>query len=359
MKINFILPLIGLSGGVKVVFEYANHLQNRGHDVTVYYPLIPLNYAMDKFDATTLPNKIMELASNIKNNNRVDWFDLKVKLARIPTLNERYISKADIIVATAWQTAYIVSKFSKSYGEKFYLIQGYETWNGSKDLVENSYDLGLHNIVISNWLKNILLRNRSNVDALIFNGINPNEFYPEEVPRPDRSIFRILMPYRKQQYKGVSDGLKAFDVIKNRKSNVKLVMYGPKPMKNELPSDVEFHIRPVRHDLRRIYNSCDIFMYPGIAEGFGLPPLEAMSCKIPVVTTNVGAIPDIVIPEKTALVSNPNDYRSLAENVIRLIEDDRMRETMANNGYTSVKQYTWDKSTLQLETLFNKYNKCQ
>ena len=344
MRITFLLPGIRILGGVRTIFEYSNRLLDRGYDVSIVHPLSPMTYK------STI-NKILGTLINLRDGNRIDWFDLRADLIRVLRFNEGSIPDSDIIVATWWNTAYYINKYSKNKGEKFYLIQHYEIWGGPREMVDGTYRLGLHNIVVSTWLKNILEGIGAKVDALILNGVNLDEFYPEHSGRDDNEI-RILMPYRKEEWKGVKDGLKALEIVKMRYKNIKLVMFGPRARRGELPDDVEFHLLPTGDKLRRVYNSCDIFCFPSRMEGFGLPPMEAMACKIPVVTTNVGAVPDYIIPEKTALVSPPNNPEALAQNIIRLIENEKKSKKIAERGYNHIKQFTWDKATDKLERIF-------
>lgn len=343
MKITFLLPYIGIGGGVKVVFEYANRLTERGHDVTIIYPLINKNSKL---------NSIINITRYISpfHDYYKKYFDLNAKILPVPTLKEKYIPDADIIVATWWETAYYVSSYKRNKGEKFYLIQHYETWGGPKDKVEKTYTMGLHNIVISNWIKEKLKNLGSDVDATILNGIDLNEFYP--VKKEETKDIRILMPYRKEKWKGIADGLNAFKLVKERYNNVKLVMFGPKPLKEELPNYIEFHFYPTGNELRTVYNSCDIFLFPSHCEGFGLPPMEAMACGLPVVTTDVGAINDITIPGKTALVSKPFEPDNLAANLIKLIENESLRKKIAESGHNYIKQFNWITATDKLEKLF-------
>lgn len=351
MKITFVLPGVGLSGGVNVVFEYANHLQNRGHDVSIVYPLIPLGSA-----SKDLMRTVGRIVLSLWHGNRVEWFDLRANLIRIPTLAEKYIPNADIIVATQWDTAYYVNKYDKNKGEKFYLIQHYETWLGPKEEVDRTYKLGLHNIVISKWLKEILQHKlNAEVEALIPNGIDLNQFYPEQVEGHGDKI-RILMPYRKQEWKGVEDGIRAFEMVSKEHDNIKLVMFGPRKGE-DVPEYAEFHENLTRDELRKLYNSCDIFCFPSRMEGFGLPPMEAMACKVPVVTTKVGAVPDYAIPGKTALISQPRDFRALARNMIELVENEQKRKRIAKAGYSHIRQFTWDNATNRIEKIFSLYSK--
>lgn len=353
MKITFIAPGIGISGGTKAIFEFANHLHERGHDVSVVYPLIPMSLEVNWYNLRKLVSKGFSTATKFKRGVGVDWFNLKANLKRVPTLAERFVPDADIVIATLWKTAYYVSNYNKNKGEKFYLVQHYEIWDGPEEKVNNSYKLGLHNIVNSTWLKNILQDElNAKVEALILHAPDWNQFYPETVAR-NNSILRILLPYRREEWKGTQDGIKVFEIAREKCPNVQLVMFGEATGK-DAPRYVEFHQAPSNDKLRRIYNSCDIFLFSSHSEGFGMPPMEAMACKLAVVTTNVGAVLEYAVSGETALVSPPKSPELLAENLIRLIENEGLRKQIAEAGHNHIKGFTWGKATDELEEVFSK-----
>lgn len=353
MKITFTAPGIELSGGTKAIFEFANHLYNRGHDVSVVYPLIPMGSGAKWYNLRKLAGRALGITANLKRGTHIDWLNIRANLIRVPTLVQRYIPDADIVVATWWETAYYVSRYSKAKGEKFYLVQHYEIWGGPEEKVNNTYKLGLHNIVNSTWLKNILQdKLNAPVEALILHAPDWDEFYPEKVERSNGTI-RILVPYRRVGWKGIQDGIKAFEIAREKCPNVQLVMFGKAPGE-EVPKYVEFHESPSSDKLRKIYNSCDIFLFPSHCEGFGMPPMEAMACKLAVVTTNVGAILEYAVSGETAFVSPPKSPELLGENLIRLIENEGFRKQIAEAGYNYIKRFTWDKATDELEKVFSK-----
>lgn len=354
MKITFLLPTIRLSGGVKVVFEYANRLQARGHEVSILYPALPLQAGMKYYDLRYLKKAFHGGIHYLVGERSVNWFDLRANLVRVPTFSEKNIADSDVIIATWWQTSYYVTRYKKSKGKKFYLIQHYEIWGGPRAAVDRSYLLGLHNIVISSWLKKVIEGLGAPVGELILNGLNFEEFYPEDRRRSHEEI-RILMPYRKQKWKGVSDGLKVFEIVQRKHPQARLVMFGPEARKQELPEDVEFHFLPTKDKLREVYNSCDIFCSPSHSEGFGLPPFEAMACRIPVVATNVGAMSDCAIQGKTALISEPKNVQALSQNIIALIEDERKREQIAQAGHEYIKQFTWERAVDKMERTLQRH----
>ncbi len=354
MRITFILPNIVISGGHKAVFEFANHLVNRGHDVYIVYPLIPMKSRSKRYNIRNLAGRAKIAITRLLQGIRVEWFDLKANLIRVPTLAEKYIPDADIVVATWWETAYIVKRYNENKGEKFYLAQHYEIWGGNEEEVISSYRLGLRIIVNSTWLNNILKDClKIEPEALILHSPDLDQFYPEDKKKSSDTI-RILMPYRKIEWKGIQDGIKAFEITKEKHSNIQLIMFGPNP-KRDVPSYVEFHETPYNDKLRKIYNSCDILVFPSHVEGFGMPPMEAMACKCAVVTTNVGAVPDYAIQGETALISPPKSPELLAENIINLVENKKLRKRISEAAYNHIiRNFGWDKATEALEQTFKK-----
>ena len=86
-----------------------------------------------------------------------------------------------------------------------------------------------------------------------------------------------------------------------------------------------------------------------------MPPMEAMACKCAVATTDVGAVREYTIPEETALVSPPRRPDLLAENIIRLVKNERLRQQISEAGYRYiVSNFSWDKATKLLEQIFDR-----
>lgn len=90
------------------------------------------------------------------------------------------------------------------------------------------------------------------------------------------------------------------------------------------------------------YNASSLFVYPSLYEGFGLPPLEAMSCKIPVITSNVSSIPEVV--GDAAVLINPFDTEELKDAMERLLEDEKLQAEFSEKGYIRSKEFTWEKT---------------
>ena len=90
---------------------------------------------------------------------------------------------------------------------------------------------------------------------------------------------------------------------------------------------------------------------PSLYESFPLPPLEAMACGTPVVTTRIGT-EDYAFNEKNCLVVPPRQPKAIAEAILRLLKDDSMQERFRKEGLKTAKQFTYDNTVDKLEKIF-------
>jgi glycosyltransferase involved in cell wall biosynthesis len=87
------------------------------------------------------------------------------------------------------------------------------------------------------------------------------------------------------------------------------------------------------------YNGADLFVYPSLYEGFGLPPIEAMACGTPVITSNVSSLPEVA--GEAALTVNPWDTMALGEAILRVLSDPLLSEAMIKKGLQQCQRYNW------------------
>ncbi len=99
-------------------------------------------------------------------------------------------------------------------------------------------------------------------------------------------------------------------------------------------------------DLPLFYNGADLFVYPSLYEGFGLPPIEAMACGTPVITSNVSSIPEIV--SDAAIQINPTDTLKLAEAILMVLNNPELHRTLATKGLEHSKKYHWRQNATQI-----------
>jgi glycosyltransferase involved in cell wall biosynthesis len=348
MRITFLLGGIELGGGVKLVLEFANRLQDKGHHVSVVYPIIPLRNGAKWYSLRKAAWQVLGSLENLKRGNRVCWFSFRAKLLRVPTLSQRFIPDADIVIATEWNTAYYVASYINKKGVKFHLIQHHEIWGGPKKMVENVYSLRTRKLVVSTWLKRLLENDYSVTADILFPGVYFDMFFPEKSRTYGGK--RVLMAYRREKWKGIDDGLKAWEIVKKAVPDAQLVMFGVHKGIN-IPEYVEFHKFPSDEELRAIYNSCDVFLFPSHTEGLPAPPKEAMACGCALVSTKIDAAIDYAVSGETALLSPVGDYNALARNVITLLEDQEKLKQIAKNGLNFIRRFTWETVVDQLEKI--------
>jgi len=360
MRINFLLPQVTLSGGVKSTFEITNRLMRKGHEVRIIYPLFSLSHGYPMYNLQKLPFRLIETVYTLKRGNRVPWFKVESNMIRVPSFNEKFIPKADITVATWWENAYHVNQYSANKGVKVHIIRSYETWGGPKEKVDGSYKLPLNKIAISTYLKDIMKREFGVDDVpVIPNGLDLRKFYIEPEYKKHENI-RVGLLYRRDTMKGMDEAIDAIQEIDQKFSGITFVLFGEKIKDTHLKqinnlNKAEIHGFCLGEDLRHIYNSLDIFVFPSRFEGFGNPPLEAMACGVATITTKVGGIPDYCVSGETAIVIPPLDKESITNSIKRLIEDPKERDRISKDGGSKVKNYTWDNTVLELEKVFTTY----
>jgi len=97
-------------------------------------------------------------------------------------------------------------------------------------------------------------------------------------------------------------------------------------------------------------NLADLFVFPSLYEGFGLPPLEAMACGTPVITSNASSLPEVV--GQAGLMVEATDVEALAEAMKRVLEDDALREGMIAKGLEQAREFTWEGAAAKLLSLY-------
>lgn len=105
-------------------------------------------------------------------------------------------------------------------------------------------------------------------------------------------------------------------------------------------------------DLVALYNGADVFLYPSLYEGFGLPVLEAMACGTPVIASTAGSIPEIA--GESALLIEPKDVEALASAIEQVITDQALRQELIARGLEHVKKFSWEKAARELLTVYER-----
>ena len=124
-----------------------------------------------------------------------------------------------------------------------------------------------------------------------------------------------------------------------------------------LPTKVEATLlRPSSdEDLVAFYHLCDVFVFASYTEGFGLPPLEAMACGVPVVTTECGGVREFA-SEQNALMIPPGRPDLIRDAILRLQGDSELRERLRRNGIEVARQFSVSKMVRAHEALLTRWH---
>jgi glycosyltransferase involved in cell wall biosynthesis len=104
------------------------------------------------------------------------------------------------------------------------------------------------------------------------------------------------------------------------------------------------------NDLQLSYSSTDLFAFPSLYEGFGMPVLEAIACGAPVLTSNSTALAEVA--GDAAQLADPQDARALGEAMIRALEDEPLRASLKVKGFDRAKQFSWGQAAAKTVALY-------
>lgn len=228
-------------------------------------------------------------------------------------------------------------------------------------------------IAVSGHTKNDLI-NLFNAKAekieVIYEGVDEN-FRPVKTPESLKEIKHkynlpekfILFVGTIEPRKNIKRLIEAFyDLTKNRKMEHSLVIAGGKGWhyddvfntveKLKLGKKIIFTDYVRGSELPLLYNAADLFVYPSLYEGFGLPPLEAMACGVPVVTSNTSSLPEVV--GDAAVLVDPADVQTMAEAIKQTLEDKNLREKMIKQGFIQAKKFSWEATAIKTLNVYER-----
>ncbi|PIU29466.1 MAG: glycosyltransferase family 1 protein [Candidatus Hydromicrobium americanum] len=148
--------------------------------------------------------------------------------------------------------------------------------------------------------------------------------------------------------------IKAFNHIKQKNTSFdyKIVIAGRTGWKSEATyeerekspyrEDILFIGRVPDQDLVQIYNQAELFVYPSLFEGFGLPPLEAMSCGLPVIASNCSALREVV--GDAGILIPPNNHKEISKQILYVLKNEKIIEELKEKSLNQAKKFNWVKT---------------
>lgn len=347
MRICFVLP--GLSnrptGGCKIVFEYANRLVARGHEISIAFWSDISNTRLMKVPGPMWSKRLINRARNLYEPR---WFTLDPRVHKVCVfaIDDANIPDGDWVFATAVTTARGVAKLSESKGRKGYLIQDYETWDTPEDEVCATYCLGMQNIVISEWLRGIVEHEAPGTATLISNPVDTSVFFDDGL---GRNPLQISALYHEGPHKGFPDAFKTLCMVRDCIPDVRVEVFGVWRRPEYFPAWINYTQKATSDQLRRIYSGSAVYICASVNEGFGLTGLEALACGCALASTDYQGVHDYAVNGGNCLLSPVHDPETLARNVVRLLSDAKLRGKLGKKGIETASVRSWDTSVDRFE----------
>jgi glycosyltransferase involved in cell wall biosynthesis len=351
MRINFVIGRADLSGGLRVIATYAERLQKRGHEV----------FAVSRPRATpSLRERLRALLRGKKQplgpNNSPSHFDGSPvrhrRLESFRAVTAADVPDADVCIATWWETVEWVNALPASKGVKVQFMQDYEVFGGPRERVDAVCRIPMPRICVADWVAR-KMREEFRLPAgdvlVIPNSVDLERFRAS--PRGKQAVPTVGLMYTGFRNKGTDVSIAAINLARKNVPNLRVVAFGHNEVQDRLPlpEGATYHLRAPDPQLKDIYSQADAWLFGTRIEGFGLPILEAMACRTPVIGTPAGAAPELLSRGGGILVPM-EDSEAMARAIERVVamSEPEWRD-MSDNAYRTASRYTWEDATDQFE----------
>jgi glycosyltransferase involved in cell wall biosynthesis len=351
MKISFILSSLRLSGGVRVIIQYANRLVDRGHEISF---IVPKGTLDPDIAAEIDPNiKILQSKSKLVNQMnpiQLGWLTWQMAWA---------IPLSDIIIATHTPTTAVS------------LIAGKLLNRGKIIWTYFDYREMFDNRPVENWLLKHALRwhaltltisdacvnelhtySAGNVVNIGLGLDTQSTFIPREEDRihsNPKGKKKVLYVGDSRPRKGLADFLAAMEKVIAVEENLEMWIVSKEKLHVESRVPSVFYYRPTDAELAGLYARCDLFVSSSWYEGFGLPPLEAMACGAPTVITDSRGIREFAVDGVNCLLVKPKNPDLLAEAILTILSRPELADKFRVNGPVTASRFSWDQATDRFE----------
>jgi glycosyltransferase involved in cell wall biosynthesis len=199
--------------------------------------------------------------------------------------------------------------------------------------------------------------------SVIYNGVDHSIFKPYKVRPFDRPY--VLYVGSERPRKNLDRLFEAFARLRKEFPELLLIKVGVAGRTQEYRQEIMRKLDSLgiiqavifveyvsELDLAHYYSSAALLAYPSFYEGFGFPPLEAMACGCPVVTSNTSSLPEVV--GEAGIMVNPLDTDSLVEAMRQVLTDSELRDDMVRKGLEQAKKFSWERAAEQTQEVYNK-----
>lgn len=318
LHITYVMTWTGICGGSKIILEHSNRLVELGHTVNI-----------------------------ISHFPKPNWFPLseKVNFIQVPweEILGNGIPPSDVIVATYWREIYecVEQKIAPViYFEQgdFHLFDLEKLTDRQFNYIKKQLETIKFVYTVSSFAQEKLKEIYNKDSDVIPNAVNDKVFYYEPHKENNKKTITVIGA-EEAKFKRIENILKAIEIVKQHGYDIDIKWITPtEPTKNE----IEAIVNPPQKVIGDTLRNTDIYVCASMYESFCLPVLEAMTCGAAVITTNNGGNMDFVEDNKNALVIEKDSIEDIVSKTELLLNNEKLRSTIANNGVEKAKEYSWN-----------------
>lgn len=382
LKIAYIIPGLKYSGGIMHVLEEAREMKKKGHMVVIFSPAAEINrfsYFLDlasNFRFIPGVNSDLSYLPSLKHPGRF-IFSLRSIKVMAGYLSRSLEPDINLVVGDWYWTILgalkarernkanfkIVLKIQNPPQQELEKAVGWPFLNLCRAMVQRADALATVSAGAQKAIKDYFNCESTvvgnGIRELFFNEIDKvrKEELREQLNIGDRK--GVLYAGRLNRQKGLEVLFEAMEQLKNKLKFILLMAgggdskyYESLAQKMGLDGYIQWlgDISPEKLPL--IYQASDVFVFPSWFEGFGLPPLEAMASHVPVVLTETEGSKEYARPGINCLMVKPGDSTGLAKNIISVLEDAALGNSLGASGRKTAQEFSWKKVADRAETWY-------
>jgi glycosyltransferase involved in cell wall biosynthesis len=334
MKIAFVLPGCGKSGGVRVTVIAANHLIARGHAVRILYRKAPL----------TIRNTARAIAMKMIYLDQGWLEEFNGITNTFKEITDCSFDSDEIIVGVGVWSSGQLARLEETTNPKIQYIHGATPWEPV--LMEKALPLPFPKIVVASHLKPLVESYGGGpVTAVIYNGIDQKEYFSSVDESERLGIGTIYSSHPAKDPQTVLDVIEQLSAVR---PDVPIRIFGSHRRSRQIKKS-SYCRYPSLRKAREIYSKSSVWIMASKSEGFPAPVLEAMACGCAVVATDCGGTRDMIKNGENGFLVDVGDVKQIVSKVLLLLDDEKLRERFRANAKKTVDKFTWDKSIDQLE----------
>ena len=341
MRLTFLLPGRGFSGGIRCSVRMATELLQRGHDVQILW-------WAGTSALRRLPRAIYQ---KYVVKSPPDWLArFEGKSAPFKRLSDKVVDAGDFLVSIGPDCVEAMMKLPAECGRKVFYAHGLTLRNSTLRKIAWSGDLP--KIAVSNYVKTEMLNAGSKgIVGVVPNGIDTTEYFPDADHDKRDAVGTVYAPGTAKDPETI---ISVLGQIHQLRPETPLVCFGSYPRPTGLSPAVKYIRLPSVEEAGRLYSRCKVWFCASRSEGFGMPILEAMASGCAVVSTNCGGPTDFITSDVNAMITQKSTVEAIVNEIFGLLDDNAKRQSIARQAVQTAGKTSWASAALKMEQMLQK-----